>query len=55
MQIRKRSIHQKKLDQHLTEDEQLFLKISLTQTKHRMRIIKLQPAVLHSKVIISTL
>jgi hypothetical protein len=39
-----------KLGEHLAADQQVFLKLSLSQTKHRMRILKLQPAVTHSKV-----
>lgn len=35
----------KKMKRHHHGDEQLSLGVSLSQTKHRMRIIKLQPAV----------
>ncbi|CAB3384639.1 Hypothetical predicted protein [Cloeon dipterum] len=48
--IRKRSVHMSKLAEHLAADQQVFLKLKLSQTKHRMRILKLQPAVTHSKV-----
>ncbi|CAB3364830.1 Hypothetical predicted protein [Cloeon dipterum] len=47
--IRKRSVHMSKLAEHLAADQQVFLKLKLSQTKHRMRILKLQPAVTHSK------
>ena len=40
--LKKTKRHQQ---QHLLENEFLALRISLSQTKHKMRIIKIQPAV----------
>ncbi|XP_066993764.2 fibrillin-2 [Anabrus simplex] len=43
--LRKRSLHKKRKVRHHHDEQQLVLKVDLSQTKHRMRIIKLQPAI----------
>ncbi|XP_069699509.1 fibrillin-2-like isoform X2 [Periplaneta americana] len=42
---KKRSVHRKRKVRHHHNEKMLYLKLSSAQTKHRMRIVKLQPAV----------
>nr|CAD7423795.1 unnamed protein product [Timema monikensis] len=43
--VHKSSTSKKRKARHHHEDQQIILRVSLNQTKHRMRIIKLQPAI----------
>nr|CAD7591987.1 unnamed protein product [Timema genevievae] len=44
-QVHKSSTSKKRKVRHHHEDQQIILRVSLNQTKHRLRIIKLQPAI----------
>jgi hypothetical protein len=41
----KRSLLWKKKVRHHHDEQMLYLKLSLAQTRHQMRIVKLQPAI----------
>ncbi|PSN36910.1 Fibrillin-2 [Blattella germanica] len=42
---KKRSLHKRRKVRHHHDEQMFYLKLSLAQTKHRMRIVKLQPAI----------